>query len=192
MRALLKLSAAIDWVNTKIGLAVSWLVLVAVLISTANAIMRKALDMSSNAWLEAQWQLFGAVFMLAAAWTLIRNEHIRIDIVNSILPKGLRNWIDLLGHFLFLMPLCFIMLVDGVPFFTASYRIGEMSANAGGLPQWTAKFLVPFGFFLLAVQWVSEIIKRIAIMRGLIPDPHEHHDDTRTPLATPEAQEKAV
>jgi TRAP-type mannitol/chloroaromatic compound transport system permease small subunit len=190
--ALLRLSAAIDWVNTRIGLAVSWLVLLAVVISTVNAVMRKALDMSSNAWLEAQWQLFGAVFMLAAAWTLIRNEHIRIDIVNSALPKPVRNWIDLLGHFLFLMPFCLIMLIDGIPFFNASYRIGEMSANAGGLPQWTAKLLVPLGFFLLALQGISEIIKRIAIMRGAIPDPHEHHDEGHGLHSTPEAEEKAV
>ena len=190
MTPLLKLSAAIDWLNTKIGVLVSWLILVAVIISAVNAIVRKVFDMSSNAWLEAQWQLFSAVFLLGAAWTLLRNEHIRIDIVNAAFPRWLRNTIDLVGHCLFLMPLCILMLIDGIPFFTTSYGQGELSLNAGGLPQWTAKLLVPLGFFLLALQGVSELIKRIAIMRGLIPDPHEHQE--KTPLATPETAERAA
>jgi TRAP-type mannitol/chloroaromatic compound transport system permease small subunit len=174
---LLKASAAIDAINTRIGIWVSWLILIAVLISTGNAIIRKVFDASSNAWLELQWQLFGAVFMLAAAWTLIRNEHIRIDIVNSRFPKAVRNWIELIGHVLFLIPLCLIMLYDGIPFFIRSVEINEQSANAGGLAQWPAKLLIPLGFALLLVQAFSEIIKRVAVMRGLIPDPHEHHDE---------------
>ena len=172
MDAALRLSAGIDRLNTAIGKSVYWLILVAVLVSAVNAIVRKAFDVSSNAWLELQWQLFGAVFMLCAAYTFLKNEHIRIDIVNSRLPKRVRDWIDLLGHFLFLMPFVLLMIVDGIPFFTTSWDQNEQSLNAGGLPQWPAKFLIPFGFFLLFLQGVSEIIKRIAVMRGLIEDPH--------------------
>ena len=173
MEALLRVSAVIDALNGRIGRLVSWLILVAVLISTGNAIIRKVFDVSSNAWLEMQWQLFGAVFMLAAAWTFLDNEHIRIDIVNSRFPKRVRDWIDLLGHLVFFMPFVLLMLYDGIPFFQQSYRINEQSLNAGGLAQWPAKFLVPLGFFLLLLQGVSEIIKRVAVMRGLISDPHE-------------------
>ena len=172
MDAALRLSAGIDRLNTAIGKSVYWLILVAVLVSAVNAIVRKAFDVSSNAWLELQWQLFGAVFMLCAAYTFLKNEHIRIDIINSRLPKRLRDWIDLLGHCLFLMPFVILMIVDGIPFFTTSYRQNEQSLNAGGLPQWPPKFLIPLGFFLLFLQGVSEIIKRIAVMQGRIPDPH--------------------
>ena len=172
MDAALKLSGAIDRLNEAIGKAAYWLILVAVLISTVNAIVRKAFDVSSNAWLEAQWQLFGAVFMLCAAYTFLKNEHIRIDIVNSRLPKRVRDWIDLIGHCLFLMPFVILMIVDGIPFFTTSYLQNEQSSNAGGLPQWPAKALIPLGFMLLFLQGISEIIKRIAVMRGDIDDPH--------------------
>jgi TRAP-type mannitol/chloroaromatic compound transport system permease small subunit len=168
----LRVSGWIDRLNEAIGKSVYWLILVAVLISAGNAVIRKAFDVSSNAWLELQWQLFGAVFMLCAAYTFLKNEHIRIDIVNSMFPKRVRDWIDLLGHVLFLMPFVVLMMVDGWPFFTASYRINEQSLNAGGLPQWPAKLLIPLGFFLLFLQGISEIIKRVAVMRGLIPDPH--------------------
>jgi TRAP-type mannitol/chloroaromatic compound transport system permease small subunit len=168
----LRVSGWIDRLNEAIGKSVYWLILVAVLISAGNAVIRKAFDVSSNAWLELQWQLFGAVFMLCAAYTFLKNEHIRIDIVNSMFPKRVRDWIDLLGHVLFLMPFVVLMMVDGWPFFTASYRINEQSLNAGGLPQWPAKLLIPLGFFLLFLQGISEIIKRVAVIRGLIPDPH--------------------
>lgn len=172
MNAALMLSSAIDRLNEAIGKCTYWLILVAVLISTTNAIIRKVFDSSSNAWLEAQWQLFGAVFMLCAAYTFLKNEHIRIDILNSRLPKRVRDWIDLLGHFLFLMPFVILMIVDGVPFFITSYLQNEQSSNAGGLAQWPAKALIPLGFMLLFLQGVSEIIKRIAVMRGDIEDPH--------------------
>lgn len=172
MDAALRLSAGIDRLNTVIGKSAYWLILVAVLISAINAIVRKAFDVSSNAWLELQWQLFGAVFMLCAAYTFLKNEHIRIDIVNSRLPKAVRDWIDLLGHILFLMPFVLIMLWDGWPFFLTSWHQNEQSLNAGGLPQWPAKFLIPLGFFLLFLQGISEIIKRIAVMQGRVPDPH--------------------
>ena len=172
MDAALRLSAGIDRLNTAIGKSAYWLILVAVLVSAINAIVRKAFDVSSNAWLELQWQLFGAVFMLCAAYTLLKNEHIRIDIVNSRLPKRVRDWIDLLGHVLFLMPFVLLMVYDGWPFFLTSWGQNEQSLNAGGLPQWPAKFLIPLGFFFLFLQGVSEIIKRIAVMQGRIPDPH--------------------
>jgi len=170
---LLTLSRAIDAVNTRIGKSVAWLVVAAVAISATNATVRKVFDTSSNAWLELQWVLFAAVFMLCASWTLIVNEHIRIDIVNSFFSKRTRSWIDFVGHLFFLLPFTIVLIVTGWPFFIASWSIGEQSSNAGGLPQWPAKFLVPLGFALLFFQGVSELIKRIAIMRGKIPDPHE-------------------
>ena len=175
MNTLLRLSAVIDWITTLIGRAVSWLILAAVLISAGNAVIRKAFDMSSNAWLELQWYLFSAVFLLAAAYALQRNDHIRIDIVSGMLPKAVRNWIDLLGHLFMLMPFTILMIYEAAPFLYVSYMQQENSPNAGGLIVWPAKALVLAGFLLLAVQGVSEIIKRIAIMQGLIPDPHEGH-----------------
>jgi TRAP-type mannitol/chloroaromatic compound transport system permease small subunit len=177
MQALLAASRVIDAINRWIGRHVSWLILVAVVISAGNAVIRKIFDTSSNAWLELQWQLFGAVFMLAAAYTLLVNEHVRIDVINANLSKRTRDWIDLLGHALFLMPLCLLLLYDGVPFFWQSFVGNEQSSNAGGLVVWPSKLLLPLGFFLLALQGISEIVKRIAIMRGLIADPldREHH-----------------
>ncbi|MFM9861672.1 TRAP transporter small permease subunit [Pseudoxanthobacter sp. M-2] len=173
MAPLLALSRAIDFVNLKIGLAARWLILVAVLISAANAIIRKAFSVSSNSWLEAQWFLFGAVFMLCASYTLMRNGHIRIDVVVSHFSKRTRDWIDVFGHVFFLLPFCLLMIVDSWPFFLRSWEQNEQSLNAGGLPLWPAKFLVPAGFFLLALQGVSELIKRIAVIRGEIPEPYE-------------------
>jgi TRAP-type mannitol/chloroaromatic compound transport system permease small subunit len=173
VRALLKLSGVIDAINTQIGRWVAWLILLAVVVSAGNATVRKVFDVSSNSWLELQWILFSAVFLLCAPWTLLKNEHIRIDIVNNQLPRWLRDTIELVGQTFFLLPLCIIMIVTGVPFFLASVEINEQSGNAGGLPQWPAKSLIMIGFALLLVQAVSEIIKRVAIMRGMIPDPHE-------------------
>jgi TRAP-type mannitol/chloroaromatic compound transport system permease small subunit len=137
-----------------------------------NAIVRKVFDTSSNSWLELQWVLFSIVFLLCSPWTLLDNEHIRIDIVNNLLPKRVRDIIDLIGHALFLLPLTIVMIITGGPFFMRSYEINEQSSNAGGLPQWPAKSLIIIGFAFLFVQGISELIKRIAVMRGLIPDPH--------------------
>jgi TRAP-type mannitol/chloroaromatic compound transport system permease small subunit len=170
--SLLKLSRGIDAVNFRIGKVVSWLILLAVVVSAVNAVVRKVFDTSSNSWLELQWVLFSAVFLVCASWTLLANEHIRIDIVNGLLPKQLRNTIDVVGHTLFLLPLTIIMVATGVPFFLRSFAINEQSGNAGGLPQWPAKSLVVIGFLLLFLQGVSELIKRIAVMRGRIPDPY--------------------
>ncbi len=136
MQGLLSISRVIDAINTAIGRTVSWLILVAVIISAGNAVIRKVFSTSSNAWLEAQWYLFGAVFMLCAAWTLLANEHIRIDVVNSLFPKRVRNWIDVVGHTLFLMPFCILLLIDSWPFFLKSYSQNEQSMNAGGLVVW--------------------------------------------------------
>ena len=172
MRALLKLSHTIDAINTRIGRWTAWLVLVAVLVSAANAIIRKTLDMSSNSWLELQWVLFSMVFLLCAPWTLKDNEHIRIDIINNMMPQRLRDWIDVVGHAFFLLPLTIVMIVTGIPFFLRSWEVNEQSGNAGGLPQWPTKSLVMIGFALLLAQGISELIKRIAVMRGLIPDPY--------------------
>lgn len=173
MRALLKLSEIIDSTNTRIGRWCSWLILLAVIVSAGNATVRKAFDTSSNAWLELQWILFSAVFLLCAPWTLLENEHVRIDIVNNLLPRWLRNTIELIGQTFFLLPLAIVLVVTGIPFFLNSYEINEQSGNAGGLPQWPTKSLVMIGFALLLAQGISELIKRVAIMRGLIPDPHE-------------------
>ena len=169
---LLRTSRAIDALNQRIGKSFAWLILVVVLISATNATVRKLFDTSSNAWLELQWVLFGVVFLLCAPWTLLSNEHVRIDIVNNLLPKKLRNIIELIGHIFFLLPLTIIMVVTSVPFFVRSFRINEQSMNAGGLPQWPAKSLILIGFVLLFFQGISELIKRVAVMRGLIPDPY--------------------
>lgn len=175
MTALLRLSTIIDAVCAFIGRAVAWLVLAAVLVSAGNAVIRKAFDISSNAWLELQWYLFSAVFLLAAAYTLQRNEHIRIDVVSGRLGKRTRDWIDLLGHFFMLMPFVVLMIYEAVPYLRVSFRQQEMSSNAGGLIIWPAKALILAGFMLLFVQGVSEIIKRVAVMRGVIPDPAPDH-----------------
>jgi TRAP-type mannitol/chloroaromatic compound transport system permease small subunit len=172
VRALLKLSGLIDAINVQIGRWCAWAILLAVVVSAVNAVVRKVFDMSSNAWLELQWVLFSLVFLLCASWTLRDNEHIRIDIVNNLLPRQLRNAIDIIGHIFFLLPLTIVIIVTGIPFFTGSFIINEQSTNAGGLPQWPAKALVPLGFALLLAQAISELIKRIAVARGLIPDPH--------------------
>lgn len=172
VRALLKLSGVIDAINTQIGKWVAWAILAAVVVSAVNATVRKVFDLSSNSWLELQWVLFSAVFLLCASWTLRDNEHIRIDIVNNQLPRGLRNTIELIGHTFFLLPLTIVVLVTGIPFFTESFAINEQSASAGGLPQWPAKSLIMIGFAMLLAQCISELIKRVAVIQGLIPDPH--------------------
>ena len=172
MQSLLSLSRGIDAFTRWVGKRLAWLILLAVIVSAVNAIVRKVFDTSSNSWLELQWVLFSIVFLLCSPWTLLDNEHIRIDIVNNLLPKRVRDIIDLIGHALFLLPLTIVMIITGGPFFMRSYEINEQSSNAGGLPQWPAKSLIIIGFAFLFVQGLSELIKRIAVMRGLIPDPH--------------------
>lgn len=172
MRALLELSRVIDAFTRWVGKRLAWLIFLAVVIATVNAIVRKTLDISSNSWLELQWVLFSIVFLLCSPWTLLDNEHIRIDIVSNLMPKRARDVIDVIGHLFFLFPLCVVMIVTGGPFFWRSYELNEQSGNAGGLPQWPAKSLIIIGFTFLLIQGISELIKRIAVMRGLIPDPH--------------------
>jgi len=156
----------------------AWAIVIAILVSAINAIIRRIFGVSSNAWLELQWYLFGAVFMLCAAWTLRVNEHIRIDIISSRLSKRGRDRIDLIGHLFFLFPFVALMLYLSFPYFINSYRSGEVSSNAGGLLIWPAKGLILLGFISLAFQWLSELIKRIAIMKGQLEDEHDsagHH-----------------
>lgn len=174
MTALIKLSRVIDSINERIGKVAAWAIVVAILVSAVNAIIRRVFGVSSNAWLELQWYLFGAVFMLCAAWTLKANEHIRIDIVSSKLTKRGRDRIDLMGHLFFLFPFVALMLWLSVPYFEKSYASGEVSSNAGGLLIWPAKGMILLGFISLAFQWLSELIKRVAIMQGKIADEHDH------------------
>lgn len=218
---LLPAARGVDAVNTWLGKRVAWLILAAVIVSAVNAIVRKALNTSSNSWLELQWVLFSMVFLLCSPWTLIANEHIRIDIVNNLMPRWLRHTIDLIGHAFFLLPLCLIMIVTGYPFaassapsfsafldvlaqfpaifydtplhwisnlatwFGALLGLGEQSSNSGGLPQWPAKSLIMIAFALLLLQGLSELVKRVAVVRGLMADPHA---DQKSSLET-EAEE---
>lgn len=162
----MSLSRAIDLMNEKIAGAVSWALLLAVIVCAVNALVRYTLKMSSNAWLEIQWYLFAAVFMLASAYTLRRDEHVRIDVITGRFSKRTQVWIDLFGYLLFLLPVCLLIFYYGIPFFRYSLATGESSSSAGGLIVWPAKLLVPVGFFLLFLQGVSEIIKRIAYLAG--------------------------
>src|SRR5262249_52050096 len=146
LRKLLRFSQWVDAFNTRLGRWVAWCLLAAILVSAANATVRKVFNTSSNAWLEIQWILFGAVFLLCAAWTLLSNEHIRIDIVNNMLPKGVRNWIDVFGHVFFLLPTAFVLAYLGWPFFWRSLLQNEQSTNAGGLPAYPSKLLIPLAF----------------------------------------------
>jgi TRAP-type mannitol/chloroaromatic compound transport system permease small subunit len=171
--ALLGLSRVIDSINERIGKVAAWAIVVAVLVSAVNAIIRRLFGVSSNAWLELQWYLFGAVFMLCAAWTLKANEHIRIDILSNKLTKRGRDTIDLIGHLFFLFPFVALMLYLAFPYFIGSYRSGEVSSNAGGLLIWPAKGLILLGFISLGFQWLSELIKRVAIMNGKLVDEHD-------------------
>ena len=155
MEVLLSFSRGIDRVTALVGKLVTWLILFSVLVSAANATSRKLFSLSSNAWLELQWYLFAAAYLLAAAYTFQRNEHIRIDIISNLLPKRVRGWIDIVGHALMLLPFTILMIKEAIPWFLQSYRIGETSNNYGGLIQWPAKGLIIVGFTMLAVQALS-------------------------------------
>ena len=170
MKTLLRFSRAVDTFNSRVGQLVAWCLLAAILVSAVNATVRKVFNTSSNSWLEIQWILFGAAFLLCSAWTLLSNEHIRIDIVNGALPKRLRDWIDVVGHLFFLIPVAIVLTYLGWPFFWRSLLQNEQSTNAGGLPVYPSKFLIPLAFTFLLVQGVSELIKRIAIIRGEMQD----------------------
>jgi TRAP-type mannitol/chloroaromatic compound transport system permease small subunit len=177
MRALLALSRAIDAVNERIGHVVYWLVLIMVLISAGNATTRYLLNMASNAWLELQWYLFAAVFLLCSGYTLLHNEHIRIDVVAGNLSRRKQIWIDIFGTVFFLLPMSAYIMWSSWPVFMNAWTSGEVSGSAGGLIRWPARLLVPVGFALLTLQGLSELVKRVAYLQGLIPDPVEHHED---------------
>lgn len=171
MQALLRLSRAIDWLNSQVGKYVLWLILASTVISGINAVVRKVFNYSSNAFLEVQWYLFAAAFLLAAGYTLLQGEHVKVDVVSSRLSKRAQIWIDILGFALFLTPVCLAVLWYGVPFFVQGYQSGEMSSNAGGLIRWPVYAMIPLGFTLLLLQGWSELIKRLAFLHGLIDDP---------------------
>ncbi|MBM3554202.1 MAG: TRAP transporter small permease subunit [Alphaproteobacteria bacterium] len=204
MNALLAFSRGVDRLNERIGTLVYWLVLVAVIVSSVNATVRYGLNTSSNAWLELQWYLFAAVFLLCAGYTLRRNEHIRIDLISGRLSKKGQTWIDIIGTVLFLLPMSLVVMKLSWPVFINSMAaehlqakaqgLGELigvlltpgnweqSMDAGGLIRWPAKMLIPIGFLLLSLQGISELIKRVAFLMDLIPDPTEKHHDTNLDL----------
>ena len=173
MKLLLRLSRAIDALNEQVGKLTYWLILAAVLISAGNAVVRYSLNMSSNAWLEIQWYLFSFVFLFCAGYTLLHNQHVRFDITSGNLSSRGRAWIDILGTVFFLLPMAIAIMWMSWPVFLDAYRSNEVSTNAGGLMVWPGRLMLPVGFFLLVLQGLSELIKRIAFLRGLIPDPTE-------------------
>lgn len=172
MQSFLAVSRAIDRLTEFVGKTVMWAIFVAILVSAVNAVVRKVFNTSSNAWLELQWYLFGAAFMLASAYTLKQNEHIRIDIFYGTRTRRTQHWIDLIGHLLFLMPFVTLMAWMMVPYAVAAFKSGQVSTNAGGLLIWPARAILAAGFILLVLQGISEIIKKIAVMRGELEDPH--------------------
>jgi TRAP-type mannitol/chloroaromatic compound transport system permease small subunit len=176
MQSLLKVSRLIDALNERIGRWVYWLVLVAVLLSAGNAIVRKLFNMSSNAFLELQWYLFSAIFLFCAGYTLLRNEHVRIDVITGRLSAKAQTWIDVLGTVFFLLPMAILFIYLSWPIFVRTFTHNEISTNAGGLLIWPARLLVPIGFTLLALQGFSELVKRIAFLTGTGPDPIARHD----------------
>lgn len=191
MKFLLSLSRSIDVLNNFVGRTVYWLVLVSVLVSAGNATVRYALNTSSNAWLEIQWYLFSAVFLLCAGYTLLHNEHIRIDVIYGRFTRRTQVWIDLFGTAFFLLPMALIIMALSWPMFMDSYTRGEISGDAGGLIRWPVKLLIPAGFFLLSVQGLSELIKRVAWLCGLAPDPIDKPEDPALELAREVARQAA-
>lgn len=171
MRALLSLSRWIDALNDRVGKSIYWLVLVAVLVSAVNAIVRKVFNYSSNAFLETQWYLFSAIFLLCAGYTLLRNEHVRIDVIASRFSPRTQAWIDIFGTVFFLLPMALVFIYLSWPVFVRTWVHGEISGSAGGLAVWPARLLVPVGFTLLALQGFSELVKRVGFLRGVAPDP---------------------
>ena len=171
MQGLLWASRLIDWLSERVGRLVYWLILVSVLVSSGNALVRYVFARSSNGWLEIQWYLFSAVFLLGAGYTLQQNEHVRIDIIYSRLRPQTRAWIDIFGTLFFLLPMASLIMVLAWPVFTEAWRLNEYSTDAGGLIRWPVKLLIPVGFFLLVLQGLSELIKRVAFLAGLIDDP---------------------
>jgi len=189
MSILLQISRLIDAINLLIGKLAMWMILAATLISAGNAIVRKTLSTSSNAWLEIQWYLFAAVFMLGGAYAFLRNAHVRIDFLSSKFSARTRNWIDIAGIVVFLLPLCYMMVTLGWPLFERAWISGEVSSSAGGLVRWPVYALIPLGFGLLAAQGLSELVKRVAFLMGQGPDPLDHTGPSETELLAKEIAE---
>jgi TRAP-type mannitol/chloroaromatic compound transport system permease small subunit len=178
MNILLAFSRRVDWVTERIGKSVGWLLLAAVLISAGNALIRKAFGVSSNAFLEAQWYLFGAVFMLGAGYAFLHDQHVRIDVLSTRMKRSTQVWVDVVGIVVFLLPLCVFVVWTSLPSLQLAITTKEVSANPGGLLRWPVYALVPLGFAMLAVQSVSELIKRVAFLTGHGPDPHAKPEKT--------------
>ena len=174
MKPLLKFSNLMDALSERVGHGIMWLILAAVLISAGNAIVRKLFQVSSNALLEVQWYLFSGVFLIGAGYAFLKNVHVRIDFISNHLSARTRNWIDIVGIIIFLAPFCWLMIQLSWPLFMNALQTGEMSQNAGGLIRWPVLALMPLGMILLLLQAASELIKRFAFLRGLIPDPLAH------------------
>ncbi|BAT61089.1 tripartite ATP-independent periplasmic transporters, DctQ component [Variibacter gotjawalensis] len=166
MQTLLAFSRGIDWINEKFGVIANWLVLLACLISAGNAFSRYLFHASSNAWLEIQWYMFGGMVLLGAPYTMKLNEHVRVDLFYGNYSERTRHWVDIFGTLLFLLPICIILTIITWPWFVDSWRIGEASSNAGGLLRWPIKLLLPVGFCLMALQGISELIKRVGALTG--------------------------
>lgn len=177
MAPLLAFSRFIDWINQNIGKVCDWLVLLACLVSSVNAMMRYGYDSSSNAWLEAQWYMYAAIVMLGASYTLKKNEHVRVDILYMMLSRRGQILLDIAGIIVFMLPVCILLGWLSWPFFMQSFSVNEWSSNAGGLLRWPVKFLIPLGFGLLTLQGISELIKRVAALNGHdIPDLEAHYE----------------
>lgn len=176
MNFFLSLSRAIDTINTRVGQAVIWLTLVVVLVSATNAVVRKVFNVSSNAWLELQWYLFGAIFLLAAGYTFLRNEHVRVDVLSQKLSRRKQIYIEIFGIIFFLFPACVLIFWLSLPFFYQSFVLHELSSNTGGLIRWPVKLLIPVGFFLLILAGISQLIKCVGFLRGACPDPMARPD----------------
>lgn len=191
MNAVLGLCRAIDWMSERIGKFVYWLLLAAVLMSTVNAIFRKAFNMSSNAFLEGQWYLFAATFMLGAGYVFLHDQHVRIDVISSRMQRKTNVWVDVIGIAVFMMPLCITVIWMSFPSVWFALTTGEMSNNAGGLIRWPFYMLVPVGFTLLFLQAFSELMKRIAFLAGKAPDPHAKPEKTDEEMLLEELKREA-
>jgi len=191
MQALLALSRGIDWITEKLGRALCWLLLAAVVISTVNAITRKAFSLSSNAYLEAQWYLFAVIFMLGAGYVFLHDQHVRIDVFSSRLKRRTQVWIDVVGIVVFLLPLCVFVVWTALPSVMTAIETQEVSASPGGLIRWPLYMLVPVGFSLLAIQSFSELVKRLAYLTGHGPDPHAKPEATGEELMLEDLQREA-
>jgi len=191
LNALLSFSRAVDWITERIGRALCWLLLLAVIISAGNAIIRKSFNMSSNAYLEAQWYLFAAIFTLGAGYVFLHDQHVRIDVISSKLKRRTQVWIDVVGITFFLLPLCVFVIWTSLPSVQTAFRMNEVSANPGGLLRWPLYVLVPIGFGLLALQSVSELFKRLGFLTGHGPDPHAKPEKTDQEMLLEEMQNEA-